>query len=191
MHRSSAAFEAYDGVRIQMADGSVVTCPALGTGEAVRMIRALDGLTALDPVKRAQAHQEFIRAFVMRMGLGDATVEALGMEAGEFGRMKVRWLLALIEAYHVACWGDSAADRARAQVTVLARTAKVLGSSDDAASTFRKLNDVSGELYLHLYGLAQDFSSALTRSPTSQWLVLERATPERRDWTTSSSSSRA
>lgn len=116
MERSEAAFEAFDGVRLTLADGRVVGVPAFTTREAVRYLRLLSRVEQDD----ADAHHAFVREFTARIQILDVPLSAFGfsfevegvgeVEGGEMTvAQALRWAELLAGAQTLAGWQEQLA----------------------------------------------------------------------------------
>lgn len=72
MERSEATFEAYDGVRVPLPSGRVVTCRALPVKDAVKWLRRLDLVENPESVR--SQNEALIRFY-------DEFARAVGVEA--------------------------------------------------------------------------------------------------------------
>jgi hypothetical protein len=190
MDRNRATYEAFDGVRLELLNGAVAQCEPLTVQEAVRYMRQLQGFVD----GRSGALDDLVSEFPARIGVTDARLVDLGLVVTdprgrllEFGGMVYSEGAELAAVIAEACWHASDAVRASAQAAVLERVPAAFGVADlGPAEVFEVGREFARELYLLIYGLAQDFCDHLTASPAvtvmSLWAVA--AGSPTKGWTT-------
>ncbi len=184
MQRSQATFDAFDSVELQLLNGRVVHCDALTVQEAVRYLRHLSGAVGGD-LSRVDL---LLREFPARVGLTEVPVVDLGLEI-EGLDVSPKLLLgsplgeppaALRRAFANAVAELADTDvlkQAQAQLYLLRLAPPALGlRGRPLVEVFEGARDFTSALYLHLFGLAQDFCSLLTRSPRVRTMHLRART---------------
>ena len=169
--KDQATLDSYDGVELRFLNGVTRKCAPLTVAQAAHYLRLesqiRDGELA--------AVRAFVLEFVEHVGAGDVRLVDLGLEvegaALSFGDMTVREGLALTELVATATGDDAKA--ARAQVQTLDKFPRALGFIvPTPAEVFEVARAFTDALYLHIYGLASDFSDHLTRSPRVKVLTI-------------------
>lgn len=181
MERSQATFEAFDGVELHLLNGRVVRCDALTVQEAVRYLRLLSGAVGGD-LSRVDV---LLREFPARVGLTEVPVVDLGLEVDGLDRISPKLLLgspiegrrgsgAFRIANAVTELGEAdVLAQAQAQLYLLRLVPPALGVKGRAPfEVFEAARGFTSALYLHLFGLAQDFCSLLTASPPARTMHL-------------------
>lgn len=165
MERSEATFQAYDGVRLTLADDHVVQVPAFSTREAVHYLRLLSRVEAGD----AAAHHAFFHEFPARAGLLGTPLSAFGFAFSDAeiagGEVTVAEATALVQLLGAAQDGGSSEI-----VRFLDRFPVAFGIGDDVppAEIFVAGNAFADEFYRLIYGLAESFLSRLVSTPRVQ-----------------------
>lgn len=180
-----------DGVEIRLLNDRVVHAPDLSVAEARNVLRTLVGI-AEDPASHAAQHTEFVRAFPERILIADERLVDVGFrfEAADgdeidFGDLTVSDALDMVAVLGDAMGDPYALDTATAQVRVLDEFPVTLGLPPDmrADAVFALARGLTEALYRMIYGLAADFSAALTASPPVRtvWVraMKEPAKPQR------------
>lgn len=179
-----ATYRTLEDIELRLLNGRVVYTPALSIAEAKRLLRSLTEIG-----ENPAAHVEIIQTFPQRTGLTDERLVDLGFEVEglEFGELTLGDALAMAEIYGTAAADAYAAESSRAKVRVLDEFPVTFGLDAERstpAEVFGLARTFVETLYLLVYGLAQDFSRALTASPPVRALELrapsQSATSRRR-----------
>ena len=176
MDRSQATYEAYDGVELHLLNECVVRCEAMEVAEAIRYLRLLSRVS-----EHFEAHHVFMAEFPERIGIADVPLRDLGLSidspvGGEIdgGELTVRAALGLLQMLVKAENGDPGAQSDFLDKFPAALGAEML-SSIHPAEVFEFGRLFAQEVYSLLYGLASDFLTHLTTSPSAQVMILTRA----------------
>lgn len=188
MNPDQATYEAYDGVRITLLDGTVVECEPLTVAEAVRFLRQLRDVRSSEP----GAHEAFTSEFPARIGITGESLTALGLEVEHpsGGSLDLAGLtysdaVDICEQIAVASWHDDVRVRSDAQIAVLDEFPSRFGLDGlSPPELFAVGQSFAKEFYLLIYGLAQDFCSHLTASPPVRNLELRAPSRPKRASTT-------
>lgn len=199
MDPSRAAFEAFDGVEIELVGGRVVRAPAFSTKEAVGCIRKLYRLGELEAAFQEgdlgtiggllRTRDELSADLLGRLGLSGERVTSIGFayesptgEAIEWGDLTVDDLRAMARIILDAGVAEDEGDQALAQIRWLDEAPGVFGIDGSTVSPADLLAwgfRFQEAFYLHLYGLASDFYSRLHRAPAVKaWKIRGPKKPE-------------
>lgn len=171
MDLDRAAADAFTDVAIRLMGGRVVAAPPLTVSEAARFAGLLDALSDPDMEERGRSLGSFVREFLARVGLLDATLAELALEdTVADSALPCSDACDLLDLLDRASWSDDIIERSRAQTDWLGRAPDVLGVSGDlpAGELFAAGQAFARSFYLHVYGLADDFCSRLATGPVAQ-----------------------
>jgi hypothetical protein len=172
-----AGFEAFGGVEIRLGERTLRP-PAFTVAETSRWLHMLDSLAAegVDPVDALHTIEASVREFGERIGLGDVPLRDLGVEhPATFGEA-----IALLDLLHDAQWHESIVKRSMAQVKWLDQAPAffdVDADALDAPALFEMGAVFATDIYLHIYGLAQDFFSRLAVGPRATTWTMDLPSP--------------
>lgn len=173
MHRSHAAFEAFDGVLIHLVDGRTVRVPPFTVEEAMRWYRFR---AAIEDGGGIPDDKELLESLPARLRLADERLEDLRivqvggrepqiLDVAEpwaqltFGDLTLQEAVELAAIYVAATADTYASESSRAKVRVLKSFSSAMGlASPTPAETFDCARAFTKAIYLHIYGLASDFS---------------------------------
>lgn len=194
MDRSQAAFEAFDGIEIELAGGRVLRVPAFSLAEAMRYIRKAgrvfrirEELTedAPPPEVRAfyQEQDSLVRELAGRIDLTAATLDEIGFTYDAPGGSALSWgdltaedMLAMCAIVLDAALAADPGDQAVAQLRWLDEAPSTFGLDAEAVTPAETLQwgwKMAEGFYHHLYGLASDFYFRLHQTPMVEaWRIL-------------------